>query len=180
MSRIGKRNVEVPKGVTVQITPDLITAKGPKGSLSLKRHDAIEVKQENGQLVFVRNGDDKPARAAHGLMRALAANLVKGVSTGFERSLEINGVGYRAEVKGTNLLLTLGFSHPIEYKLPEGVTAKVDKNILLLSATDKQLLGAAASKIRSFRPPEPYKGKGVKYVEEKIQRKAGKAAGKGK
>jgi large subunit ribosomal protein L6 len=180
MSRIGKRNVEVPKGVTISITPDQITAKGPKGSLSLKRHDAVEVKQEGGQLVFVRSGDDKPARAAHGLMRALTNNLIKGVSTGFERSLEINGVGYRAEVKGPNLLLTLGYSHPIEYKLPEGVSAKVDKNILVLSAMDKQLLGAAASKIRSFRPPEPYKGKGVKYVEEKIQRKAGKAAGKGK
>jgi large subunit ribosomal protein L6 len=180
MSRIGKRNVEVPKGVTIQITPDLITAKGPKGSLTLKRHAAIEVTQENGQLVFTRTGEDKPARAAHGLMRALTANLVKGVSTGFERSLEINGVGYRAEVKGPSLMLTLGYSHPIEYKLPEGVSAKVDKNILVLSAMDKQLLGAAAAKIRSFRAPEPYKGKGVKYVEEKIQRKAGKAAGKGK
>jgi large subunit ribosomal protein L6 len=180
MSRIGKRNLEVPKGVTVQITPELITAKGPKGSLSLKRHRAIEVKQEGGELVFTRTGEDKPTRAAHGLMRALTANLVKGVSTGFERQLEINGVGYRAEVKGSNLVLTLGFSHPVEYKLPEGVSAKVDKNMLILSATDKQLLGAAASKIRSFRPPEPYKGKGVKYVEEKIQRKAGKAAGKGK
>ena len=180
MSRIGKRNVEVPKGVTVQITPDLITAKGPKGSLTLKRHDAIEVKQEGGQLVFVRSGDDKPSRAAHGLMRALTNNLIKGVSTGFERSLEINGVGYRAEVKAGTLVLSLGFSHPVEYKLPEGVSAKVDKNMLILSAMDKQLLGAAASKIRSFRPPEPYKGKGVKYIEEKIQRKAGKAAGKGK
>ena len=183
MSRIGKRNVEVPKGVTVQITPDLITAKGPKGSLTLKRHEAdsaIEVKQEGSQLVFVRTGDGKPSRAAHGLMRALTSNLIKGVSTGFERSLEINGVGYRAEVKAGTLVLSLGFSHPVEYKLPVGVSAKVDKNILLLSAMDKQLLGAAASKIRSFRPPEPYKGKGVKYIEEKIQRKAGKAAGKGK
>ena len=180
MSRIGKRNLEVPKGVTVQITPDQITAKGPKGSLTLKRHEAIEVKQEGSTLVFTRTGEDKPARAAHGLMRALTANLVKGVSTGFERQLEINGVGYRAEVKGPTLVLTLGYSHPIEYKLPEGVSAKVDKNVLVLSAMDKQLLGAAASKIRSFRPPEPYKGKGVKYIEEKIQRKAGKAAGKGK
>ena len=180
MSRIGKRNVEVPKGVTVSITGDVITAKGPKGSLTLKRHPAVEVKQENGQLAFIRTGEDKPARAAHGLMRALTSNLVKGVSTGFERQLEINGVGYRAEVKGTSVVLTLGYSHPIEYKLPEGVSAKVDKNILILSAMDKQLLGAAAAKIRSFRSPEPYKGKGVKYIEEKIQRKAGKAAGKGK
>lgn len=180
MSRIGKRNVDLPKGVTVQITADLITAKGPKGSLTVKRHQAVEVKEEKGQLVFTRSGDDKPARAAHGLMRALTNNLVRGVSTGFARQLEINGVGYRAEVKGANLVLSLGYSHPIEFKLPEGVAAKVDKNMLILSGMDKQLLGAAAAKIRSFRAPEPYKGKGVKYIEEKIQRKAGKAAGKGK
>ena len=180
MSRIGKRNVELPKGVTVQITADLITAKGPKGSLTVKRHEAVDITEDKGQLVFTRKGDGKPARAAHGLMRALTNNLVKGVSTGFERQLEINGVGYRAEVKGGNLVLSLGYSHPVEFKLPEGVTAKVDKNMLILSAMDKQQLGAAAAKIRSFRAPEPYKGKGVKYVEEKIQRKAGKAAGKGK
>ena len=180
MSRIGKRNVELPKGVTVQITADLITAKGPKGSLTVKRHEAVDITEDKGQLVFTRKGDDKPSRAAHGLMRALTNNMVKGVSTGFERKLEINGVGYRAEVKGGNLVLSLGYSHPVEFKLPEGVTAKVDKNMLILSAMDKQQLGAAAAKIRSFRAPEPYKGKGVKYVEEKIQRKAGKAAGKGK
>ncbi len=180
MSRIGKRNVDLPKGVTVQITADIITAKGPKGSLTVKRHEAVEVKQEGAQLVFIRSGDSKPERAAHGLMRALTNNLVKGVSTGFERQLEINGVGYRAEVKGGNLVLSLGYSHPVEFKLPEGVAAKVDKNMLILSGMDKQLLGAAAAKIRSFRAPEPYKGKGVKYIEEKIQRKAGKAAGKGK
>jgi len=180
MSRIGKQNVVVPKGVTVQITPALVTAKGPKGSLSLKRHESVEITQENGQIVFTRKGDGKPERAAHGLMRALTNNLVKGVSTGFERQLEINGVGYRAEVKGPTIVLTLGYSHPIEYKLPEGVSAKVEKNVLTLSAMDRQLLGAAAAKIRSFRAPEPYKGKGVKYIEEKIQRKAGKAAGKGK
>jgi len=180
MSRIGKQSIEIPKGVTVSITPELITAKGPKGSLTLQRHKAIEVKQADGHLTFERSGNDKPTRAAHGLMRALAANLVTGVVKGFERQLEINGVGYRAEVKGGTVVLTLGYSHPIEYKLPEGVSAKVDKNILHLSAMDKQLLGAAAAKIRSFRAPEPYKGKGVKYAEETIQRKAGKAAGKGK
>ncbi len=180
MSRIGKRSVEIPKGVTVQITPDLVTAKGPKGSLTLRRHEAIEIKQENNELVFTRSDEDKPTRAAHGLMRALTNNIVTGVTKGFERKLEINGVGYRAEVKGSTIVLTLGFSHPVEFKLPEGVTAKVDKNILILSAMDKQVLGAAAAEIRSFRPPEPYKGKGVKYVEETIIRKAGKAAGKGK
>lgn len=180
MSRIGNRSIEIPKGVTVSITDTSITAKGPKGSLTLKRHAAVDVKEDKGVLVFTRKGNDKDQRAAHGLMRALTANIVNGVSKGFERQLEINGVGYRAEVKGGTLVLTLGYSHPIEYKLPEGVSAKVDKNMLILSAMDKQQLGAAASKIRSFRGPEPYKGKGVKYVEETILRKAGKAAGKGK
>lgn len=180
MSRIGKRNIDIPKGVTVQITPALIAVKGPKGSLSVPRHDAVDVKEEKGQLVFVRKGDTTAERAAHGLMRALTNNLITGVTTGFTRTLEINGVGYRAEVKGTNIVLTLGFSHPVEFKLPEGVAAKVDKNLLILSGMDKQVLGAAAAKIRSFRAPEPYKGKGVKYAEETIIRKAGKAAGKGK
>jgi large subunit ribosomal protein L6 len=180
MSRIGNRSIEIPKGVTITITAQAITAKGPKGSLTLDRHQAIDVKQEKDELVFTRKGNDKPTRAAHGLMRALTANLVTGVTKGFERQLEINGVGYRAEIKGTKIVLTLGFSHPIEYQLPEGVTAKVDKNLLILSSMNKQHLGAAAAKIRSFRGPEPYKGKGVKYIEETILRKAGKAAGKGK
>ena len=180
MSRIGRKAIEIPKGVTLDIKPDMISAKGPKGSLSMRRHAAIDVKQEGNELIFSRRSEDKPARAAHGLMRALTANLITGVNTGFTRQLEINGVGYRAEVKGQTVVLTLGFSHPIEYKLPEGVSAKVDKNIVILSGIDKQVLGAAAAKIRSFRPPEPYKGKGVKYVEETILRKAGKAAGKGK
>jgi large subunit ribosomal protein L6 len=180
MSRIGNRAIEIPKGVTLSITATAITAKGPKGSLTLKRHEAIDVKEEKGEVVFTRKGNDKNVRAAHGLMRALTSNLITGVTKGFERQLEINGVGYRAEVKGGTVVLTLGYSHPVEYKLPEGVSAKVDKNMLILSAMDKQQLGAAAAKIRSFRGPEPYKGKGVKYVEETILRKAGKAAGKGK
>lgn len=180
MSRIGNQVVEIPKGVTITITPTTITTKGPKGSLTLQRHAAIEVKEDKGHLVFSRSDEHKDVRAAHGLMRALTANLVTGVTKGFERKLEINGVGYRAEIKGSTVVLTLGFSHPIEYKLPEGVAAKVDKNLLILSGMDKQQVGAAAAKIRSFRGPEPYKGKGVKYIEETILRKAGKAAGKGK
>ena len=180
MSRIGRRNIEIPKGVTVSITPAKIDVKGPKGSLSVARHSAIDVKEEQGQLVFARSGDTTPEKAAHGLMRALTNNLITGVTTGFTRTLEINGVGYRAEVKGSNIVLTLGYSHPVEYKLPEGVSAKVDTTLLILSAMDKPQRGAAAAKIRSFRAPEPYKGKGVKYVEETIIRKAGKAAGKGK
>jgi len=180
MSRIGRKAVEIPKGVTLEIKPDLISAKGPKGTLTLPRHKDINVKQDGNELIFERSREEKNVKAAHGLMRALTSNLVVGVTKGFERQLEINGVGYRAEVKGGTLVLTLGFSHPVEFKLPEGVTAKVDKNMLILSAMDKQQLGAAAAKIRSFRGPEPYKGKGVKYVEETILRKAGKAAGKGK
>jgi large subunit ribosomal protein L6 len=180
MSRIGRKAIEIPKGVTLEIKPTAISAKGPKGTLTLPRHKDINVKQEGNELIFERTREDKNVKAAHGLMRALTANLLTGVTQGFTRQLEINGVGYRAEVKGQNVVLTLGYSHPIEYKLPEGVSAKVDKNMLILSSIDKQLLGAAASKIRSFRQPEPYKGKGVKYVEETILRKAGKAAGKGK
>jgi large subunit ribosomal protein L6 len=180
MSRIGRLAVPVPKGVTLTIQPEVISAKGPKGTLQLRRHKAIEVAQKDGEVTFTRSSEDKPVKAAHGLMRALTSNLIKGVTDGFERKLEINGVGYRAEVKGQTIVLTLGYSHPIEYKLPEGVSAKVDKNTVVLTSIDKQLLGAAAAKIRSFRPPEPYKGKGVKYLEETILRKAGKAAGKGK
>ena len=128
-------------------------------------------------LKVARKNDSKPAKAAHGLMRALIANMVQGVTKGYERKLEINGVGYRAEVSGKKLVLNLGFSHPIDYPLPEGISAKVTKNVLLLTGIDKQLIGSAAAKIRSFRPPEPYKGKGVKYMEERIIRKVGKAAG---
>jgi large subunit ribosomal protein L6 len=178
MSRIGRKPVQIPKGVQVSISGDTISAKGPKGTLKLHRHDAVTVKEEKGELVFERAGDDKPQRAAHGLMRALVNNMLTGVTQGFTRQLEINGVGYKAEIKGGTIVLSLGYSHPVEYKLPEGVTAKVDKNLLILAGIDKEQLGAAASKIRSFRPPEPYKGKGIKYVEETILRKAGKTAGK--
>ena len=183
MSRIGRKPLEIPKGVTVSITKDAVSAKGPKGTLNMKRHRDIEVKQakdEDGKdvVVFERKGDEGPARAAHGLMRALVGNMLTGVTKGFERQLEINGVGYKAELKGPKVVLSLGFSHPIEFQLPEGISAKVDKNVLILSGIDRQALGAAASKIRSFRPPEPYKGKGIKYIEETIIRKAGKTAGK--
>jgi large subunit ribosomal protein L6 len=178
MSRIGRKPLEIPKGVQVSVTADAITTKGPKGTLSIRRHEAIEVKEEKGQLLFARAGNLGPQRAAHGLMRALVSNMLTGVTKGFERSLEINGVGYKAEVKGTMLVLSLGYSHPIEFKLPEGISAKVDKNVLTLSGIDREALGAAAAKVRSFRPPEPYKGKGVKYAGETILRKAGKTAGK--
>jgi large subunit ribosomal protein L6 len=183
MSRIGRKPLELPKGVQVSITKDIVSTKGPKGTLTLKRHKDIEIKQtkdEDGKdvIVFERKSELGPVRAAHGLMRALVGNMLTGVTTGFVRTLEINGVGYKAEVKGPKLVLSLGYSHPIDYALPEGITAKVDKNQLVLSGIDRQALGQAASKIRSFRPPEPYKGKGIKYIEETITRKAGKTAGK--
>ena len=175
MSRIGNNPIEIPKGVDVQLG-DMISVKGPKGQLETKNNPLVSVSNNDGTLVFSRNHNSKPARAAHGLMRALVANMVHGVTQGFERKLEINGVGYRAEVAGSKLTLNLGYSHPVNYELPAGVSAKVDKNLIILSGIDKQALGAAAAKIRSFRPPEPYKGKGVKYLEERIIRKAGKAA----
>jgi len=183
MSRIGRKALEIPKGVTVSITKDSVSTKGPKGTLTLKRHKDIEIKQAKDDdkkdvIVFERKGNLGPQRAAHGLMRALVGNMLTGVTQGFTRQLEINGVGYKAEIKGAKVVLSLGFSHPIEYQLPEGISAKVDKNLLILSGIDRQALGAATAKIRSFRPPEPYKGKGIKYVEETILRKAGKTAGK--
>jgi large subunit ribosomal protein L6 len=178
MSRIGRKPLEIPKGVQVTITADSVAVKGPKGSLSIKKQKDVQVKEEAGKLVFERTGNLGPVRAAHGLMRALCGNMLVGVTKGFERQLEINGVGYKAEVKGANITLSLGYSHPVEFKLPEGIAAKVDKNMLILSGIDRQALGGAAAKIRSFRPPEPYKGKGIKYVEETILRKAGKTAGK--
>jgi len=183
MSRIGRKPLEIPKGVQVTITADTVSTKGPKGTLTLKRHKDIEVKQAKDEdkkdvIVFERKGNLGPQRAAHGLMRALVNNMLTGVTQGFTRQLEINGVGYKAEIKGPKIVLSLGFSHPIEYALPEGISAKVDKNLLILSGIDRQALGAATAKIRSFRPPEPYKGKGIKYIEETITRKAGKTAGK--
>ena len=183
MSRIGRKPLEIPKGVTVSITNDTVSTKGPKGTLTLKRHKDIEIKQAKSDdkkdvIVFERKGNLGPERAAHGLMRALVGNMLTGVTQGFTRQLEINGVGYKAEVKGTKLVLSLGYSHPIEYDLPDGIAAKVEKNLLTLTGIDRQALGAATAKIRSFRPPEPYKGKGIKYLKETIQRKAGKTAGK--
>jgi large subunit ribosomal protein L6 len=183
MSRIGRKPLEIPKGVTVSITKDSVSTKGPKGTLTLKRHKDIEIRQAKDEdkrdvIVFERTGNLGSERAAHGLMRALVGNMLTGVTQGFTRQLEINGVGYKAEVKGPKIVLSLGFSHPIEYDLPEGISAKVEKNILTLSGIDRQALGAATAKIRSFRPPEPYKGKGIKYSEETVLRKAGKTAGK--
>ena len=176
MSRVGKKPIVVPKGVSFVQSGEAVTVKGPKGELKRSLPTGVTVKLEGGAVHVTRGDDSREARAKHGLVRALLNNMVTGVNAGFERRLEINGVGYKAEVAGQKLTLALGYSHPIEYDLPKPVQAKVEKNIIVLVSFDREVLGETAAKIRSFRPPEPYKGKGVKYQEETIRRKAGKAA----
>jgi len=175
MSRIGRKVLPLPKGVTLSQKPGSISVKGPKGELSKPLPDGISIKAEADKLQVLRADDSRQNRAKHGLVRAHLANMVKGVTEGWNRELEINGVGYRAEVAGDTINMALGYSHPIAFKLPKGVTAKVDKNRVTLSSADRDLVGQTAAKVRELRPPEPYKGKGVKYVEEVIKRKVGKA-----
>jgi large subunit ribosomal protein L6 len=178
VSRIGKLPVSVPEGVKVAVDEGAIKFEGPKGKLETAVPAGINVKVE-GKIVRVeRVGEDRKIRALHGLTRKLIANMAEGVSKGFSRVLDINGVGYRAEVRGQELHMTLGYSHPIVFPLPQGVTAAVERQVIVtLTSANRQLLGETAAKIRSFRPPEPYKGKGIKYREEVIRRKAGKAVG---
>lgn len=177
MSRIGNSPIKIPKGVTVTQKDQTLSVKGPQGTLSFEVPAAVAIKIEGDTLALSRGSEDRTARAMHGMARAMTANMVTGVSTGFTRVLEIVGVGFRAAVKGDVVDLTLGFSHPVQYKLPAGVKAEVDKEgKLSVKSADKSLLGKVAADIRGFRPPEPYKGKGVKYQEEVIRRKAGKAA----
>ena len=178
MSRLGRKPIEVPKGVTVNATATQVSVKGPKGELKRDLPSGVTVKVDKGQIVVTRADDSRDNRARHGLVRALVANMVNGVTTGFERKLEINGVGYRVEVAGQKLTFALGYSHPVVFELPKGLSAKVDKNVLTIAGIDREVIGEAAAKIREFRPPEPYKGKGVKYIEEHIRRKVGKAAAK--
>lgn len=175
MSRIGKKPVTVPKGVTVNVKDGQLAVKGPKGELKRPFPSNVKMTTEGDKLVLTRDGESREERTNHGMARSHLANMVKGVSEGWVRELEINGVGYRAEVKGESLNMVLGYSHPIDYKLPKGVAAKVDKNRIILSGADKEVLGQTASELRKMRLPEPYKGKGVKYVEEVIRRKAGKS-----
>lgn len=175
MSRIGNAPITVPKGITVDAKGQTISVKGPKGSLSFTVPEQITFSHEGQEIKFSRPNDSRTARSMHGMARARTANMIKGCAEGFTRTLEINGVGYRAAVKGKNVDLTLGFSHPISYPLPEGVSAEVTKDgKLVLTAADKVVLGQVAADIRGFRPPEPYKGKGVKYDNERIIRKEGK------
>lgn len=178
MSRIGILPVEIPSGTTVTIENRKVTVTGAKGTLSYTHTPAVSVEQSEQQLVVKPKANDPNAASQFGLTRTLLANMTKGVSEGFERRLEINGVGYRASVSGRTLNLSLGYSHPIAYQLPEGVEAKVEANILTLSGADKQVVGQAAAEIRSKRKPEPYKGKGIRYSDEHVRRKAGKTATK--
>lgn len=178
MSRIGKQPIVVPDKVEVKIEGLSVAVKGPKGSLSCTLHKAVKLVKEGNTLTIVPDLTMEKASALWGTSRSMVANMVEGVSTGFGRILEFNGVGYKAVVNGQVLTLNLGYSHPIDYQLPTGIAAKVTKNQIELTGTDKELLGFVASKIRSFRPPEPYKGKGVKYIEETIVRKAGKSGAK--
>ena len=181
MSRIGKLPIKIPSGVKVEIKGETVLVQGPKGKLERKINPKVSLELEGETLHVRRSSDSKPVRALHGLTRALVANMVKGVSTGFKRELIVTGVGYKVEEKGKNLLLHLGFSHPIDFPLPEGITAKVERQKeikIILEGYDKETLGLTAAKIRAFRPPEPYKGKGIRYSDEVIIRKAGKAAAK--
>lgn len=178
MSRVGKQPIAIPAGVEVKIDGNTVTVKGPKGNLSRTHAGIVSVAVEGNEIQVSRPDDSREARAHQGLVRSLLANMVTGVSKGFQRDLEITGVGYRAEKRKRFIRFDLGYSHPIFVELPESVDANVSQTALSLLSADKELVGQVAAKIRSLRKPEPYKGKGVKYKEEKILRKAGKAGGK--
>ena len=175
MSRIGKKPIPLAKGVEARIEAGIVKVKGPKGELSQAIVDRVSVVVEDGNILVKRQGDDRRSRSFHGLMRSLIANMVAGVSDGFSKSLEVNGVGYRAEVSGKTLNMNLGFAHQVNCPIPEGIAIQVDKNKITVQGIDKQLVGSVAAKIRGYRPVEPYKGKGIKYADEYVLRKAGKA-----
>ena len=176
MSRIGRMPIKVPDKVKIVSEPGLVKVEGPKGKVAQKLDVTMKIIVEKGEIRVERPDDSTRSRQLHGLTRSLIANMVEGVTTGFARSLEINGVGYKAELKSKEIVFSLGFSHPISYPLPEGVTAEYDQkaNKLTVKGADKHQIGLIAAEIRKLRPPEPYKGKGVKYVEETIRRKQGK------
>jgi len=179
MSRVGKKPIPLPKGVKVTPGAGQLQVEGPNGKLTVPIPKGISVREENGALQVTRASDDKAA--LHGLTRALAANAVQGVSTGFKRELDIVGIGYRAEIKGRVATFTLGYSHPIEYLLPDGVDMKIDKQThIVLSGRDREMLGQTAANIRSLRPPDPYKNKGIRYTGEVLRKKVGKTGAGGK
>jgi len=177
MSRVGKMPVEVPSGVQIEIAAGLVRAKGPLGTLEAKFPEVIECQQSESTLVLTRPSDNREHKAFHGLARALVANVVRGVSSGFERSLEIQGVGYRAQMQGSSLVLQVGYSHPVDVVAPEGITFEVPAPTrIVVKGASKELVGQTAANIRKIRPPEPYKGKGIRYEGEQVRRKVGKAA----
>lgn len=181
MSRIGRMPVALPEGVVIKVEGNVVSVKGPKGELKREIHQDMTIEIENGVLNVKRPSDEKNHRALHGLSRTLINNMVVGVTKGFTKTLEIAGVGYRATKTGTKLNLILGFSHPVEVEPPQGITIDVPApNKIIVSGIDKEVVGALAAKIRGYREPEPYKGKGVKYEGEIVRRKVGKAGGKGK
>lgn len=183
MSRIGKLPIKIPAGVEIKVEDNKVIVKGPKGELFVDCRPEVSVKVENNEILIKRNSDSKEDRSYHGLTRSLINNLVIGVSEGFEKKLEINGVGYKAEGGGNQITLHLGFSHPVKLTAPAGVSVEIDKNkknILIVSGIDKQKIGQFAANIREFRKPEPYKGKGIRYIDEHILRKAGKKAASSK
>lgn len=181
MSRIGKRAIPVPAGVDVQIDPtNTVVVKGPKGQLTQQFHRDLKLVRENGSLLVERTGDDREQRALHGLTRTLLANMITGVTTGFTKELEIQGVGYRASMDGRTLVLSVGYSHPVRVQPMDGISFSLDgQNKVIVSGIDKQVVGEQAAQIRRVRKPEPYKGKGIRYAGEYVRRKAGKA-GKGR
>lgn len=179
MSRIGRQPITIPAGVTVAIDGGVVKAAGPKGELQVTMLPGLAVEQKENELQVTLVQDNAETQRTFGLMRTLIGNIVTGVSKGYERQLEINGVGFRASVAGSTINLSLGFSHPIEFPLPAGIEAKVERNVITISGNDKQAVGQVAANLRALKKPEPYKGKGIKYVEERIRRKAGKTAAKG-
>jgi large subunit ribosomal protein L6 len=180
MSRIGRLPISIPANVKLHVSDGSVRVEGPNGTLTRPLMPEVSVVIEGNTALVQRRDDSRRSRSMHGLTRMLVANMVQGVGSGFSKVLEITGVGYRAEARGTVLFLTLGYSHPIAYQLPEGITAKVDRQVVVtLSGGDRELLGQTTAAIRRLRPPEPYKGKGVKYATERIRRKAGKAAARG-
>lgn len=179
MSRIGNKPITIPEKASVDYRDRELTVKGSNGTLSRTIHEAVDLKIADGVVEVIPLKDDKPTRALQGMTRSLVANMVHGVDKGFERVLEIHGIGYRASLSGSTLTLNIGYSHPINFPLPKGVSAEVEKNnVIKLAGIDKELVGQTAARIRRLRPPEPYKGKGIKYAEERIRRKAGKTGTK--
>jgi large subunit ribosomal protein L6 len=178
MSRIGKKPIPIPQGVKIQLDGLTVRAEGPKGKLSQAVPAGLTPKVSDGTLVIERSGEDRRVRALHGLARALVANMVTGVKDGFERKLEIVGIGYRAQMQGKSIQLALGYSHPVLFPLPDGVTAEIDRQVAItLRGPDKAVLGQTAAKLRALREPDPYKGKGIRYAGEQVRRKVGKKAG---